>query len=70
VDIVKNPARYKSSILYQNEDVIILEDKYPKAKIHLLCLPTEIILDFKALDISKVGVLKNLREAGSKMVKS
>jgi aprataxin len=69
VDIVKNPGRHKDVIIFQDEDVIIIKDKFPKAKVHLLCLPTEVILNFKALDITKIGPLKSLRTAGIDMIK-
>jgi diadenosine tetraphosphate (Ap4A) HIT family hydrolase len=42
VDIVKAPGRFKDVIVYQDEDVLIVKDKFPKARVHLLCLPTEV----------------------------
>lgn len=47
LDIVKNPRNYASDIVYQDEDVLIIKDKYPKARVHLLCMPKEVLVSLR-----------------------
>eukprot|EP00049_Salpingoeca_infusionum_P010659 m.184389 g.184389 ORF g.184389 m.184389 type:complete len:259 (-) comp14710_c2_seq23:1952-2728(-) len=62
VDLVKNPERFSSMIVFQDADVIIVRDKFPKAKYHFLVLPTQQIDDIFQLRREHCSLIKTLQK--------
>jgi diadenosine tetraphosphate (Ap4A) HIT family hydrolase len=50
LNIIQNPEipEHSKAILYRDEDVIIISDKFPKAKYHFLVLPAGVWIDTAA----------------------
>jgi aprataxin len=65
INIIQNPEipEHSKAILYRDEDVIIISDKFPKAKYHFLVLPAGVWID-TAADVTKndIPILEKLLE--------
>lgn len=62
-EYLRNPHRFPNSVVYEDQNCLVIKDAYPKAMIHLLLLPKESFLlkssikEFLFGDLSKVEVL-------------
>ncbi|KAI4905804.1 hypothetical protein NFI96_002375 [Prochilodus magdalenae] len=54
--------------VYKDEKVVVIKDKYPKARYHWLVLPWESIASLKALRPEHCELLKHMQEVGDRMI--
>lgn len=54
--------------VFSDDEVVVIKDKYPKAKFHYLVLPKENISDLKKVDNNHVELLKHMDDVGRKVV--
>lgn len=54
--------------VYKDEQVVVIKDKYPKARYHWLVLPWESISSLKALQGAHCGLLRHMQRVGERMV--
>lgn len=54
--------------VYKDEKVVVIKDKYPKARYHWLVLPWDSISSLKALRPEHVELLKHMERVGKRMV--
>ncbi|MCJ8750107.1 hypothetical protein PDJAM_G00258780 [Pangasius djambal] len=54
--------------VYKDEKVVVIKDKYPKARYHWLVLPWDSISSLKALRPEHVELLKHMERVGDRMV--
>ncbi|XP_030277906.1 aprataxin isoform X1 [Sparus aurata] len=54
--------------VYKDDKVVIIKDKYPKARYHWLVLPWQSISSLKALREEHCDLLKHMQEVGDRMV--
>ncbi|XP_076876578.1 aprataxin isoform X2 [Brachyhypopomus gauderio] len=54
--------------VYKDEKVVVIKDKYPKARHHWLVLPWESIPSLKALRLKHCDLLKHMQHVGGSMV--
>lgn len=54
--------------VYKDEKVVVIKDKYPKARYHWLVLPWESIPNLKALNRDHCDLLRHMQQIGNKMV--
>ncbi|XP_017553051.2 aprataxin isoform X2 [Pygocentrus nattereri] len=55
--------------VYKDEKVVVIKDKYPKARYHWLVLPWESISSLKALRADHCELLKHMQKVGDRMIK-
>lgn len=53
----------------ENDKVVIIKDKYPKARFHFLIIPKESIANLKGLTKEHVPLLKHMHDEGEKLAK-
>ncbi|XP_061178460.1 aprataxin-like [Saccostrea echinata] len=53
--------------VYKDDKLIIIKDKYPKAKYHFLVMPKENIPNLKSLKKENIDLLKHMHEKGKEM---
>jgi aprataxin len=53
--------------VYKDDKVIIIKDKYPKAKYHFLVMPKENIPNLKSLRKENVALLEHMQEKGKEI---
>eukprot|EP00055_Hartaetosiga_balthica_P014576 m.80652 g.80652 ORF g.80652 m.80652 type:complete len:538 (+) comp8628_c0_seq2:16-1629(+) len=61
VHIVEHPELHKQDIVFQNDKVIIINDKYPKARYHFLVMPREVIEDIYHLTPDHLNIIKDMQ---------
>lgn len=54
--------------VYKDEKVVVIKDKYPKARFHWLVLPWDSISSLKALRREHVELLRHMESVGERMV--
>ncbi|XP_056103212.1 aprataxin isoform X2 [Rhinichthys klamathensis goyatoka] len=54
--------------VYKDDRVVVIKDKYPKARYHWLVLPWDSISSLKALRPEHVDLLKHMQRVGDRMV--
>ncbi|KAK6493204.1 aprataxin isoform X1 [Huso huso] len=54
--------------VYKDEQVVVIKDKYPKARHHWLVLPWESISSLKAVKKEHLALLKHMHSVGEKIV--
>ncbi|XP_026766602.3 aprataxin isoform X1 [Pangasianodon hypophthalmus] len=54
--------------VYKDEKVVVIKDKYPKARYHWLVLPWDSISSLKALRPEHMELLKHMQRVGDRMV--
>ncbi|XP_054712874.1 aprataxin-like isoform X2 [Uloborus diversus] len=57
-----------SLIVKQDELIVIIKDKYPKAKHHYLILPKADVRNLKALNIDHLSLLKHMQDEAKKLI--
>ncbi|XP_067839655.1 aprataxin isoform X1 [Heptranchias perlo] len=55
--------------LYKDDTVVVIKDKYPKARFHWLVLPWESISSLKAVRRDHLTLLKHMNQVGEKLVR-
>ncbi|XP_039541776.1 aprataxin isoform X2 [Pimephales promelas] len=55
--------------VYKDDRVVVIKDKYPKARYHWLVLPWDSISSLKALRPEHVELLKHMQRVGDQMVR-
>ena len=58
LNYIQNPA--DPAVYYHDSEVIVVEDKFPKAQMHYLVLPTAIIRKFSELNESHVPLIETM----------
>eukprot|EP00056_Hartaetosiga_gracilis_P007717 m.111517 g.111517 ORF g.111517 m.111517 type:complete len:497 (-) comp12764_c8_seq3:1600-3090(-) len=66
IDIVEHPERHTQEIVHKDENVIIINDKYPKARYHFLVMPTVVIEDIYHLTPDHLHIIKELQISAMK----
>ena len=56
--------------LYQDDDIFIIEDEYPKATVHLLVLPKRHIKNLFHLKTDDLDLLIKMKEMGKNTIKN
>eukprot|EP01028_Stygiella_incarcerata_P010368 TRINITY_DN533_c0_g1_i5.p1 TRINITY_DN533_c0_g1~~TRINITY_DN533_c0_g1_i5.p1 ORF type:complete len:223 (-),score=35.25 TRINITY_DN533_c0_g1_i5:73-741(-) len=63
--LLQGSNRYKNNVLFRDDEVMIIEDKYKVGKEHLLCIPTREIPDISHLRGKEdLQMLKKLQDVG------
>merc|ERR1719508_611650 len=57
-----------SQIVYENEEIVIILDKYPKAREHYMVLPRQDIRDIYSLRFKHLPLLRIMQAAGLRMM--
>ncbi|XP_072114231.1 aprataxin isoform X2 [Mobula birostris] len=55
--------------VYKDDTVVVIKDKYPKARFHWLVLPWESISSLKAVRKDHLNLLQHMNEVGEKLVR-
>ncbi|XP_062905081.1 aprataxin isoform X2 [Mobula hypostoma] len=55
--------------VYKDDTVVVIKDKYPKARFHWLVLPWESITSLKAVRKDHLNLLQHMNEVGEKLVR-
>ncbi|XP_059830780.1 aprataxin isoform X5 [Hypanus sabinus] len=55
--------------IYKDDIVVVIKDKYPKARFHWLVLPWESISSLKAVRRDHLNLLQHMNEVGEKLVR-
>eukprot|EP01122_Echinamoeba_exundans_P016704 TRINITY_DN854_c0_g1_i2.p1 TRINITY_DN854_c0_g1~~TRINITY_DN854_c0_g1_i2.p1 ORF type:complete len:332 (-),score=37.79 TRINITY_DN854_c0_g1_i2:91-1086(-) len=66
---VLTPEKFPEAVYHHDDKVIVIYDKFPKAKFHFLVMPRAIVDGFRALTSSSVPMLKDMKILADKMVK-
>ncbi len=64
VDIATNPELYGESVLFCDDRVVAVRDKFPKARVHVLVMPRRVVDDFAQLKSEDVPLLRYMEEVG------
>lgn len=54
--------------MYKDDKVVVIKDKYPKARYHWLVLPWQSIPNLKALGLEHCDLVKHMHKVGEQMV--
>ncbi|KAJ8271269.1 hypothetical protein COCON_G00101280 [Conger conger] len=54
--------------VYKDETVVVIKDKYPKARYHWLVLPWEAVASLRALQGAHCGLLRHMQRVADRMV--
>lgn len=54
--------------VYKDEQVVVIKDKYPKARYHWLVLPWASVSSLKAVTGEHLELLKHMHTVGEKMI--
>lgn len=58
-----------AEIIYENESVIVIKDKFPKAPVHLLIITKKVIPSFQEVDGADLPLIGECMEVAKKMAK-
>jgi aprataxin len=64
---VNNPKH--TDIVYSNDDVVVIKDKYPKAKFHFLVMPKK-RMELKDLKLADLPTLQSMKDVADEVVKT
>ena len=56
-----------ADIIYENEKVIVIKDKFPKAPVHLLIITKKVIPSFQEISASDLPLIGECMEVARKM---
>lgn len=65
-EYIDNPSN--PLVVYHDDDVVIIQDKFPKAEVHLLILPKLKIRNFAELNISHLPLLNIMKGHSKRMI--
>lgn len=75
IDIIRNPMENKEFFYYpkdpseiENHKVCVVYDRKPKAKQHLLVLPTMLLQQYKQLNETHIPLLEEMKDRANKVV--
>lgn len=57
---LKDPSKYVDVLITYTEQLVVIKDKYPKAKLHLLILPREPLHNLSALTKAHITLLEDM----------
>jgi aprataxin len=66
---VLTPEKFPDVVYHHDDRVVVIYDKFPKAKFHFLVMPRAIVDGFRALNSSCVPMLKDMKLLADKIVK-
>jgi len=66
---IKNPEANKEFVIYHDNDIVAIKDKFPKARVHILLLPRQAFVDYSQLTIEHVPTINNLKQKGLSLQK-
>jgi len=55
--------------LYEDDKIIAIEDKFPKAPVHVLIIPKKVIKDIQSMEEPDFPLLGNIVEVAQKLAK-
>jgi aprataxin len=61
---ILHPEQHKDEIFYHDEQLVVIYDKFPKAKHHFLVMPAKLINGFSALTTDDLPLLKLMKKRG------
>ena len=67
-DVVKHPERHAGEIVSQSDAVIVIRDKYPKARFHYLVLPKAGVRSLSDLNSEHVPMLEAMQVAAADII--
>lgn len=67
VKIVEDPSKYMDQVIHVDAEVLVMKDKFPKAKTHLLVLPRQRIDSIYDLRKEHVPVVEAMRSFGQQI---
>jgi hypothetical protein len=67
-NIVRHPDKYASEIVHRDAETIVVNDKYPKARHHLLVMPARVVPSLAALTRADVPMLDALLKRGRALI--
>eukprot|EP01112_Ceratiomyxa_fruticulosa_P022478 TRINITY_DN822_c0_g2_i1.p1 TRINITY_DN822_c0_g2~~TRINITY_DN822_c0_g2_i1.p1 ORF type:complete len:398 (-),score=85.17 TRINITY_DN822_c0_g2_i1:78-1271(-) len=59
-----NPERYSEEVFYFDDQIVVIYDKFPKARFHYLVMPRKLVDGFKNLTRVDVPLIESLWERG------
>jgi len=65
-EYISNP--HNPLVRYHDENVVIIEDKFPKAQFHFLVMPKEVIPKLQNLDSSHVALLHTMKSEALRLI--
>ncbi|XP_022095257.1 aprataxin-like isoform X2 [Acanthaster planci] len=65
---LKDSMNDPSKQVQEDDRVVVIKDKYPKARYHFLVLPKENISKLKALKADHLDLLKHMHEVGQRVI--
>jgi diadenosine tetraphosphate (Ap4A) HIT family hydrolase len=69
LDVARSPQSHADAVKYADEDVVVMLDKFPKARTHLLVLPRRIRVDrVDQLRVEHLPILRRMIEVARKMI--
>ena len=75
IDLIRNPLDHKELFYYpadanlENTNVCVVYDRMPKAKKHLLVLPTALIQKYNLLSETHIELLEEMRDRAHQVIK-
>lgn len=64
LDYCLHPEKHQDSIEFFDDDIVVIKDKFPKAKLHFLVMPRKKVNGFKELKSTDLELLKKLKQGG------
>eukprot|EP01102_Stenamoeba_stenopodia_P012969 TRINITY_DN4143_c0_g2_i1.p1 TRINITY_DN4143_c0_g2~~TRINITY_DN4143_c0_g2_i1.p1 ORF type:complete len:221 (-),score=58.17 TRINITY_DN4143_c0_g2_i1:76-738(-) len=65
---IRQPDKHPESVYYHDNDLVVIYEKYPKAKYHFLVMPKKIIPSIDKLSESDLDLLELIEERSKKIV--
>ena len=75
IDLIRNPDQHQDMFYYpadakiEGHNVCVVYDRNPKAKKHLLVLPTMLLQTYKQLNENHISLLEEMKERAEQVVK-
>ena len=75
LEIIRKPELHRSSFYDPStpddivtREFVVIKDKYPKSKVHLLILPTEFLPNYSFLEDTHIPLLERMKAEGEKII--
>lgn len=65
---VLHPEKHGEAVYHHDQDTVVIYDKYPKARVHLLVMPTRIITSYAKLSKADLPTLRSMQERGQAII--